>query len=122
MVRPGKDPKEVESLISEEIAKLHSEPVTAKELNRARLGLKRSMAMRESALMRAQMLADATALYNDPNRVNTEIEKQLAVNPADIQKAVRAHLTNANRVVVDTAPAARAGARPQGKRPGGQED
>jgi zinc protease len=104
-VRPGKKPEEVEGLIFEEIAKLHSEPVTAKELQRVRIGLQRAMESRLTVLSRAQALADNAALYNDPNRINSEIDQQLAVTPADIQKAVRAYLVASNRVVIDTLPA-----------------
>ncbi len=117
-VRPGKTPEEVESLISEEIAKLHSEPVTAKELGRARIALRRAAENRLTALSRAQALADAAAVYNDPNRVNNELDAQLAVTPADIQKAVRADLLTANRVVLVTQP--KPGAGRQGGRRGGQ--
>jgi predicted Zn-dependent peptidase len=118
-VRPGKTAEEVESLISEEIAKLHSEPVTAKELGRVRIALRRSAENRLTALSRAQALADAAAVYNDPNRVNSEPDAQLAVTAADIQKAARADLLMANRVVLVTQPAGGA-PRPQGRR-GGQE-
>ncbi|HEY6389671.1 MAG TPA: insulinase family protein, partial [Bryobacteraceae bacterium] len=104
-VRPGKKPEEVEGLIFEEVAKLHSEPVTAKELQRVRIGLLRAAELRLTVLSRAQALADNAALYNDPNRVNSEIDQQLAVTPADIQKAVRAYLVASNRVVIDTLPA-----------------
>jgi predicted Zn-dependent peptidase len=114
-VRPGKKPEEVEGLISEEIAKLHAEPVTAKELHRVQIGLKRSVESRLSVLSRAQALADDAALYNDPNRINTELDQQLAVTAADIQKAVRAYLTASNRVVIDTLPAGGA-SRPRGGR------
>ena len=66
----------------------------------------------------AQALADAAAVYNDPNRVNSELDAQLGVTAADIQKAARADLLMANRVVLVTQPAG--GGRPQGRR-GGQE-
>ncbi len=119
MVRPGKTPEEVEGLISEEIAKLLSEPVAPKELDRAHASIRRSVLFpRESVLGTALSLADAAALYNDPNRVNTEYEKRLAVTAADIQKAAKQYLVTTNRVVVDTIPAAappRAGA----PKPGG---
>ncbi len=116
-LRPGKTPEQVEGLIFEEISKLHAEPVTAKEVQRVRIGLRRAAESRLSVLSRAQELADAAALYNDPNRVNTELEKQLAVTPADIQKAVKAYLVASNRVVVETMPAAGAGARGRRTRP-----
>ena len=117
MVRPGKDPAEVEGLISEEIAKFISEPVTDKELAKARTGIRRSMLFpRESVLSTAISLADDTALYNDPNRINTEPEKRLAVTAGQIQQAAKTYLRNANRVVIVTKPAA-AGSRPAAPRP-----
>ena len=105
-LRPGKTPQEVEGLISEEIAKLHAEPVTAKELQRVRISLRRSVELRLTALSRAQALADDAAVYNDPNRINTELDAQLAITAADIQRAAKARLLASDRVVVVTVPAA----------------
>ena len=106
-LRPGKDPKQVEGLIGEEIAKLYSQPVSEKELKRVRMSLLRSAENRLTALSRAQALADAAAVYDDPNRVNTEIESQLVVNAQDIIRAAKANLVNANKTVVVTQPAGR---------------
>ena len=103
-VRPGHTPEEVEGLISEEIAKLHAEPVTDKELQRVRMGVRRNAESRLTALARAQALADAAAVYNDPNLVNTQLDEELQVTAADIQRAARADLLTANRVVVVTTP------------------
>jgi zinc protease len=109
MVRPGKSAEEVESLISEEVSRLVAEPVTSKELERAHAAIRRGVLLpRESVLFTAITLADSTALYNDPNRINTEYEKQLAVTAADIQNAARKYLRTTNRVVVNTVPAAAA--------------
>ena len=120
MVRPGKDPKEVENLISGEIARLTAEPVTDKELSKARMGIRRGeVSSRESMLNTAITLADDTALFNDPNRINTEPEKRLAVTAADIQKAAQTYLLTSNRVVVVSVPAAPAAspAKPRGAQP-----
>ncbi|MEP6716374.1 MAG: pitrilysin family protein [Terriglobia bacterium] len=112
MVRPGRNPAEVEGMISEEIAKFISEPVSDKELARARTGIRRSILFpRESVLSIAVELADDTAIYGDPNRINTEPEKRLAVSAEEIQNAAKKYLRNANRVVLVTNPAA-APARP----------
>jgi predicted Zn-dependent peptidase len=112
-LRPGKTPEEVEGLISEEIAKLDAEPVTGKELQRVRISLRRSAELRLTALSRAQALADDAAVYDDPNRINTELDSQLAITAADIQRAAKARLLATDRVVVVTLPAAsrRAGGR-----------
>jgi zinc protease len=116
MIRPGKTPAEVDGMISEEIARLVSQPITDKELQRARTQIRRgAVSGRESMLNIAVSLADNAALYNDPNRVNTESEKRLAVTAADIQKAAKAYLRAANRVVVTTVPAA-APAQPPAKK------
>lgn len=102
-VRPGKKIEDAESLISEEVAKLHSAPVTEKELQRVKVNARRSaVAMRESVLGRAQSLADSTANYDDPNRINTNTDKAMAVTAADIDKAVKAYLRNDNRIVMHT--------------------
>ena len=61
-------------------------------------------------LSTAISLADDTALYNDPNRINSEPEKRLAVTAADIEKAAKTYLQNANRVVIVSQPAAAAAA------------
>jgi zinc protease len=107
MVRPGKTPEEVEGLISEEISRLVAQPVSEKELQKVRSGIRRgAVSGRESALNTAIQLADDAALYNDPNRINTESDKRLAVTAADIQKAAQAYLKASNRVVVTTLPAA----------------
>jgi len=116
-VRPGKTPEEVDGLISEEIARLISEPVTDRELLRARTAIRRSVLIpRESVLSIAIALADSTALYNDPGRINTEPEKRLAVSAADIQKAAKTYLRAANRAVVVSVPAP-AAARPAAPKP-----
>jgi len=81
--------------------------VSEQELGRARSAIKRAIPpSRESVLGVAISLADDTALFNDPNRINTESDKRLAVTAVDIQKAAKAWLRDANRVTVVTEPAA----------------
>ena len=113
-LRPGKRPEEVEGLILEEISKLYSQPVSDMELRRVRMALRRSAENRITALSRAQALADNAAVYDDPNRVNTDLSRQLAVTAADIERSAKAQLPAANRVVVVTLPSG--GAQPQGGR------
>jgi predicted Zn-dependent peptidase len=109
IVRPGKSAQELEGLISEEIARLVSEPVTEKELERARTAIRRNaLGPRQSVLSTALSLAENAAIYNDPNRVNTDHEKRLAITAEDILKAAQKYLRTANRVVVVTTPAAQA--------------
>jgi len=117
-VRPGKDPKELEGMISEEIAKFLSAPVSDTELAKARISIRRgTLFPRESVLSTAISLADNTALYNDPNRIDTDPEKRLAVSADDIQSAARKYLRNANRVVIVTRPASMPASRAAAPKP-----
>jgi zinc protease len=108
LVRPGKNPQEAEAAISEEVAALHAAPVSAKELQRAQVAARRAaISSRTSALSRAMQLADDAVMYNDPNRINTTLEKRMAVTAIDIQNAAKTYLRTANRVVIHTVPATR---------------
>jgi len=112
-VRPGKNIQEAEALISEEIAKLHSAPVTDEELKRVRTSARRqAVSIRESAMARALQLANDAVMYNDPNRINSTPEKLAAVTPADIQRVAKAYLRLDNEVVMQTMPAPPAAAKP----------
>ncbi len=105
-VRPGKSIEEAESLISEEVAKLHAAPVTAQELKRVQTSARRSaVSVRESVLSRAMSLANDAVMYDDPNRINTTVDKITAVTPADVQRVAKAYLRIENRVVMQTMPA-----------------
>ncbi|MBM3812181.1 MAG: insulinase family protein [Acidimicrobiia bacterium] len=119
IVRPGKTVEEVESHISEEIARMHAEPVTENELERARSMIRRSAAgSRASSLGRAIRLADDAVLYNDPGRLNRLYAERMAVTAPQIQAAVKTHWKQANRTVIVTVPAAAAtksGAKSGGK-------
>ena len=106
-VRPGKTVDEAEAVIHEEVAKLHASPVTEQELKRVRTAARRqAVSLRESALNRANQLADNAVLFNDPNRINTNTDKIMAVTAADVARVAKAYLRVENRVVMHTLPAA----------------
>jgi predicted Zn-dependent peptidase len=116
-VRAGKTMQEAEALIWEEIVRIQNGPVTDRELRRVRTAARRNaVAIRESALARAQQLADFAAMYKDPNRINTNTEKLMAVTAADIQRVAKGYLRKDNQVVIQTVPKAAvpaAAVRPQ---------
>jgi|SRR5581483_2587636 len=106
-LRPGKTPEQADALMTEEVGKLHAAPVTDKEIKRVRTNARRgAVSTRESVLSRAVTLADNAAMYDDPNRINTNPEKLAAVTPTDIQRVAKAYLRTDNRVVMTTVPAA----------------
>jgi zinc protease len=106
-VAPGKKIEDVESMIEEEITNAMSAPVTAAELKRVHTAMRRrDVAIRTSVLGRAQTLAEAAIIYNDPDRINTSNARIAAATPADIQRVARQYLKPENRVVLETVPAA----------------
>jgi zinc protease len=104
-VRPGMSIDEAEAVISQEVAKLHTSPVTDKELKRVRTETRRqAISFRESVLDRATQLANNAVMYNDPKRINTYLNKISAVTAADVQRVAKAYLNTENRVVMHTLP------------------
>ena len=112
-VRPGKTPQEAEAAIGEVLAALPTQNVTGQELQRVRTSARRSaVGIRESALNRAQSLADNAALYDDPDRINTAPAKISAVTAADVQRVARTYIRTENRIVMHTLPGAAAPGAP----------
>jgi zinc protease len=106
-VRAGKDVKEAEAALTAVIEAAPTAPVTEQELQRVRSASRRSdVSMRESALNRANTLADYAVLYNDPNRINTLSARLTAVTAADLQRVARTYLRPTNRIVMHTLPGA----------------
>ena len=106
-VRAGKDVKEAEAAMNAVLDAAATASVTEQELLRVRASARRSdVGMRESALNRAQSLADYAVLYNDPNRINTLSTRLSAVTAADVQRVARTYLRPTNRVVMHTLPGA----------------
>src|SRR4051812_4465895 len=112
-VRPGKNIADVETAIEEEVNRMRTAAVTADELQRVRVSSRRgAVNLRESSIGRAQTLADNAAVYNDPNRINTNPEKLASVTAPDVQRVMSTYLKNSTRVVVQTLPAATPAAAP----------
>ncbi len=109
-ITPGKDPKEVEKLINEELERVKTSGVTDAELQKVRMAVKRSKAEQlEGTLYRAQALTEAAVFYNDPNVVNTANDKLMSVTKEQIQKAARTYLIESNRTILTTVPKPRTG-------------
>jgi zinc protease len=109
-ITPGKDPKEVEKLVLEELEKVKNEPVTDAELQKVRMEVKRAKVEQlEGTLYRAQALGEAAVFYNDPNVANTGNDKLMSVTKDQILKAARTYLIDSNRTVLTTVPKPRTG-------------
>ena len=110
LVAPGKDTKDVENLVYDEIERVKNQPVTDAELQKIRMEVKRGKVEQlEGTLNRAESLGENAIFYNDPNVINTGNDKLMSVTREQIQKVARTYLTEANRTVVTTVPKPRAG-------------
>jgi predicted Zn-dependent peptidase len=104
-VRPGVDPAVVERAFEEELELIGREPVTADELARARALIE---TFELEALQRVDERADRLAMYatllDDPEMINRQLGRYLAVSAADIQAAAAEVLRPENRVVLTYMP------------------
>jgi zinc protease len=109
-VAPGKDPKEVEKLVYEELERVKNEPVSDSELQKVRMEVKRGKVEQLlGTLNRARALGENAVFYNDPNVINTGNDKLMSVTKEQIQKAARTYLIESNRTVLTTQPKTRPG-------------
>ncbi|MGZ8842409.1 MAG: M16 family metallopeptidase [Pyrinomonadaceae bacterium] len=105
--RPNFKNDEVEAAIYEEIARIQKEPIADWELQKAKAGSRRAFINSlQSSLGRANTIGQAAVYYNDPNLINTRIDKVTAVTKEDVQRVANKYLVPTNRTVVITVPKA----------------
>lgn len=98
---PNVSVETVEAIVDAEIARIQSDGVTQAEMDKARLQERQYSAEQlGTALGKASFLARSTLYYNDPNRINTELDRILAVTAEDVQRVARRYLLRTNRAVV----------------------
>lgn len=110
-LRAGKNTVDVEAAISEEIERLRKEPITDLELEKAKntaaLSFITSLT-RYPSLLRAIYIGQYAVYYNDPNLINTRLDKVSAITKEDVQRVAQKYLKPINRTVVITMPKAKA--------------
>ena len=108
--RRGVDTKDVETAVYEEIARLQNEPVADWELQKAKNGARRNFINGlQSSLNRANTIGQYAVYYNDPNLINTRLDKVMAVTKEDVMRVAKKYLVETNRTVVITVPKAPTG-------------
>jgi zinc protease len=102
----GSDVPATRAALDAEIARLHTEPVSAPELERAKTQIASSFVRsRQTYNGIALALVRAAVERNDPGAVNTDLARYLAVTADDVQRVVTTYLHDSNRTVVEYLPA-----------------
>lgn len=120
-LRPGVKTADVEAAIYEEVERLKKEPIADWELQKAKNATRRNLINAlQSSLARATSIGQYTVYYNEPNLINTRIDKVAAVTKEDVQRVANKYLQQTNRTVVITIPKAGGGRSAGGDRGGNQ--
>ncbi len=97
----GHTSAELEKAFLAELKKIQENPVSAKELEKAKNQLiTQTLRSRENNDGKAIAIERAVAYQGDPTAVNSEIQRLQAVTPADIQRVMKKYFTEKNRVVI----------------------
>lgn len=102
--RPGTSLTDIENVIDSTLASLASSPPDTKEVDRYK-NFERVAAVIgiQSALGKAEVLAEGQTFFNEPLHYVKETEEALAVTPTDVARVVREYLTS-GRIVLSMVP------------------
>lgn len=97
----GVDPKVMEDAINKELQKVRTELISETEFEKLRNQYENRIVNSNTTIAsRAQNLASNYTYFNDASRINSTLEKYLAVTREDILKAAQEYLREDNRVVL----------------------
>ena len=113
-VPPSGNPQEIEKIWDAEVARIQKEGVTEVEIQKAKTQARARAIVggggrfggTDSVLGRANALSQFAIFYNDPNRINTQLARMLAVTAEDIKRVANQYLKKDNRAVVIDGPEA----------------
>ena len=109
-LRPNMKAEDVEAVVYAEIDRLKKEPIADWELQKAKNTTRRNFINGlQSSLNRAVTVGQYTVYYNEPNLINTRLDKVNAVTKEDVQRVANKYLIDTNRTVVITRPRQRPG-------------
>ena len=104
-LRQGSKPADVEAAIYNEIERLKKDGVADWEVQKAKNTTRRNFInSMQSSLSRAINISVWSVYYNDPNLINTRLDKVSAVTKEDVQRVANKYLMASNRTVVTTLP------------------
>ena len=101
IVQPGHTTAEAEKALIEELERLKREPITPRELQRAKNQFARDYIIgRESIQEKALHLAHGAVIHNDITTADGEFDIFQNVTTADVQRVARTYFTAENRLVL----------------------
>jgi len=104
-IQPGHRPEEAVDALIAEFDRLKSEPITERELQRAKNQFARDYILgRESNKDKALMLAHAVVIHRDIKTADGEFDIFQKLTTADVQRAARTYFTPENRLVLTLVP------------------
>ncbi len=103
--RPGVTLADLEKGLDDEIAAVAKDGITADELARAKTQLlRRFIDRRRTVLGTAQLIGEDAVKFDDPELINTIVEKQDAVTLDQVNRAAKTYLVRDQRSVITTMP------------------
>jgi zinc protease len=105
MVQPGHTPEQAAEALIGELERLKQEPVSDKELQRAKNQFARDYIIgRESNQEKAAHLAHAAVLHDDVTTADGEFDIFMNITKADVQRVARTYFTPQTRLVLTILP------------------
>jgi zinc protease len=105
IVQPGQLPEDAIKALIAELEKLKAEPITERELQRAKNQFARDYILgRESDQQKALQLAHAVVIHNDITTADGEFEIFQKMTTADVQRVARTYFNEQNRIVLTIMP------------------
>lgn len=101
----GVSPDSLEASMERQFARVRNEPVPAAELEKLKMQIETEHATENSRMAGiANNLATAHVFLGGADKVNTELERYLAVTAEDLQRVARTYFVPGNRVVLHYLP------------------
>jgi zinc protease len=113
VLNQGHAPAEGEAEVEAELGRLKTQLVSDAELQKAKNETLRDFILsRQTTQTRGDELGYAAVVLKDPNLVNTELARFLAVTPEDIQRVARKYFVAENMTLVEVYPKSSQGSGP----------
>jgi zinc protease len=118
-LRPGVKPEDCEKAIQDDLAAVQKDGVTAQELEKARIQfLRQQIQVRQSDLRTAIQLGQYAVYFNDPDLINTIVDKFSAVTAEQVKEVALKYLLPEQLAVITDLPAAPKGKAAQAQKEG----